>query len=187
VSKLTCIQTLQPAFGIGPTAVAAPTGTAALTSDGLTLGAHASLGLLAAKASQRPGTKAAGRLVDGRRPERVLVVEDCIDAADSLTLLLQTIGYQAHAAYSSSQAIELAREIVPDLVVLDLALPGLEGFALARTLRAQPPLRPLRIVALTAYHESEYRQLARDAGLDAYLVKPLDLAALLHAAERAPV
>lgn len=107
----------------------------------------------------------------GRR--RVLLVEDNADQSRSMALLLGLMGHDVSCAKTGYAALDSARGTQPSLVILDLGLPGLDGFEVARRLREEHGTG-LRIIALTAYASEDARARARDAGCDAHLVKPLD-------------
>ncbi len=109
--------------------------------------------------------------VAGGRRLRVLVVDDNVDAADSLCTLLRLWGYDARAAYDGPAGLEVASALLPDCLVLDIGLPGLDGYELAQRLRAHPRLSRAKLVALSAYSDGER---ARAAGFDYQLVKPAD-------------
>jgi signal transduction histidine kinase/DNA-binding response OmpR family regulator len=109
---------------------------------------------------------------------RILVVDDNADAADSLAILLGLQGHETRIAQSGPEALEAAAAFGPDIALLDLGLPGMDGYELAARLRAMAQLRHIRLVALTGYGRSEDRQRTQAAGFDDHLVKPVDLAAL---------
>jgi CheY-like chemotaxis protein len=102
---------------------------------------------------------------------RVLIVDDNTDAADSLCMLLRLWGYDARAAYDGTAGLDAASALLPDCLFLDIGLPGIDGYDLARRLRALPALRQAKLVALSAYADRE-RSLA--AGFDYHFVKPAD-------------
>jgi two-component system CheB/CheR fusion protein len=105
---------------------------------------------------------------------RILVVDDNADAAESLALLLLGAGHEVHTAHDGPAALEAARAIRPDAVVLDIGLPRMDGYEVARRLCGEPGLaRPL-LVALTGYGQEEDRRRVEEAGFDAYLVKPAE-------------
>jgi CheY-like chemotaxis protein len=106
-------------------------------------------------------------------PLLVLVVDDDRDAAESLALLLCLWGHEPVVAYDGPTALALALARHPDLILLDIALPGLDGYEVARRLRELPGVRDARIWALTGHARDEDRQRALEAGCDAHLVKPL--------------
>ncbi|RIK89756.1 MAG: hypothetical protein DCC71_25855, partial [Proteobacteria bacterium] len=103
---------------------------------------------------------------------RVLVIDDNADAADSLVFLLRGQGYEVEVARSGPEAVERARAFRPDAALLDIGLPGFDGYEVARRLRREHP-RELVLVALTGYGTPEDRRLAESAGFDAHLVKPV--------------
>jgi DNA-binding response OmpR family regulator len=108
-------------------------------------------------------------------PLRVLVVDDCADAADSLAALVRLWGYRPVVAYDGGTAQVAAQANPPDVVLLDLALPVLDGLEVARWLRRQPGLCGVLVVAVTGYGDESFRHRADEAGFDWYLVKPIDL------------
>jgi CheY-like chemotaxis protein len=103
---------------------------------------------------------------------RVLVVDDVRDAAESFARLLHTMGCDATVVTDPRRAVETAQQIMAELVFLDLGMPGLDGYALARLLRAQHGWEGLRLVAMTGYGSAEDRARSRQAGFDAHLLKP---------------
>ena len=104
---------------------------------------------------------------------RVLVVEDNRDAADSLKMLLRLMGHDTRVAYTGPEGLKTATEWVPDLVLCDIGLPGLDGYGVARALRMDPKTNHLRLLALTGYGSDEDRRLSREAGFDEHLTKPV--------------
>lgn len=109
---------------------------------------------------------------------RVLVVDDNADAADSLVLLLQLVGQETQAAYDGPSAIVMAEQFNPEIVLLDIGMPGMDGYEVARRLRNLPGLQIALLVALTGWGQDEDRQRSREAGFDQHLVKPVQLEAL---------
>jgi PAS domain S-box-containing protein len=109
----------------------------------------------------------------------VLVVDDDVDAADSLALLLQMAGYEAHVAYSGTTALQTAVEHRPEAVILDLSLPEMDGYELGRRLRQHPQLAAVRLIALTGHGQQEDLDRSRAEGFAAHLVKPIELRQLL--------
>jgi CheY-like chemotaxis protein len=105
---------------------------------------------------------------------RILVVEDDIDSARSLTWILRDMGHEVEYAINGYVAVDIAARFLPELVFLDLALPGMNGFEVCRRLKRQPGLEATRVIAVTAYAQEEYRQRSKEAGCEGYLVKPLD-------------
>jgi len=110
------------------------------------------------------------------RPMRVLVVDDNVDAANSLCLLLQSMGHTVRAVYDGPSGIAMAQEFSPEVIMLDIGMPVMSGYDVARALRASS-LRYV-IVAVTGWgHEAAKRQ-SREAGFDHHLVKPVSEAQL---------
>jgi CheY-like chemotaxis protein len=106
---------------------------------------------------------------------RVLVVDDYPDGADSLTLMLRALGADARAVYDGESALRSVSEFRPDLVFLDLGLPGLTGLEVADTLRRSEGLQSTRLIAVSGRSQDEARQKSLDAGFHDYLVKPVAL------------
>ena len=104
-------------------------------------------------------------------PKRVLIVDDNRDAADSLAMLLQIDGHEVHAAYSGEDALQQMRAFAPDFVLLDIGLPGIDGYEVARQIKAIAPV--VRIVAISGYGTLEDKQRSEAAGIEAHLVKPV--------------
>jgi CheY-like chemotaxis protein len=109
---------------------------------------------------------------------RVLLVDDNVDAMEMMGFLLTEMGYDTFTASDAHGVVKLALEQRPDVIVLDIGLPGIDGYQLARLIRDQAGLMHTRLVAHTGYGSPEDRQKARDAGFDAHLVKPAQLSAL---------
>ncbi len=105
---------------------------------------------------------------------RVLVVDDNRDSANSLAALARFWGYEVRTAYDGHGGLEAARTFRPDCVLLDLGLPGLDGYGVARGIRQHPTLARTRLIAVTAYSSEEHRRRVREAGFDDHLVKPVD-------------
>ena len=105
---------------------------------------------------------------------RVLVVDDNIDSADVLTELLRRSGHEVWTAYSGPSALEAAVDHLPNVVLLDIGLPGLNGYEVARRLRQFPGFDNVRLIAMTGYGQEADILLAREAGFDHHLVKPVD-------------
>ena len=109
---------------------------------------------------------------------RVLVVDDNVDAADSLAMLLRLEGQDVNVVYDGVAALEIARSKPPRVAFFDLGMPVMDGYELARRFRANAALRDATLVALTGWGQPEDRQRAVDAGFDHHLVKPVGLDAL---------
>jgi PAS domain S-box-containing protein len=110
---------------------------------------------------------------------RVLIVDDSEDSAESLAMLLQMAGHDTHRAHDGFAAIEAAGRLHPDAVLLDIGLPGLNGYEVCSRIRKEPWGKELMLVALTGWGQEEDRQRSREAGFDAHLVKPVDHQVLL--------
>ena len=107
------------------------------------------------------------------QPRRILVVDDNVDGADSLAMLLTLDGHEVHTVYGASEALEAASRVKPDMMFLDIGLPGMDGYEVARQLRARGGAAPLRLIALTGYGQEEDRRRSMAAGFDDHLVKPI--------------
>jgi CheY-like chemotaxis protein len=110
---------------------------------------------------------------------RILIIDDDMSAADALASLLQSMGYgDARVAYTGATALALALEFDPTVVLVDLELADMSGYEVARHLSQHPRLHTLRLIALTADSEHPGRELAREAGIERYLSKPVGSAEL---------
>ena len=107
----------------------------------------------------------------------ILIVEDNADAREALRMLLELDGHAVEAAAEGKEALDLARAKDPDIALVDIGLPGIDGYEVARQMRSRDPKRPL-LIALTGYGQPEDRRRATEAGFDSLLVKPVDPAAL---------
>ncbi|HYD83024.1 MAG TPA: ATP-binding protein, partial [Opitutus sp.] len=114
----------------------------------------------------------------GARPlphasRRILVVDDNADAADSLGMLLEHMGHQVHVVNDGESALAAARAGRPDVMFLDISMPGMDGYTVASRLRMDPRLAKTRIVAMTGHGQEDDRRKSREAGFDAHVVKPV--------------
>lgn len=107
--------------------------------------------------------------------KRVLVVDDNVGSAESLALILSLWGHESQVAFNGIDAIESAHSYLPHVILLDLCLPGMDGFAVARVLREDPRFERTPLLAMTGYHDDGDRQLARELGFDRIFLKPLNL------------
>jgi PAS domain S-box-containing protein len=136
-----------------------------------------------------PGTRESGAPARGPLegaagvPKRILIVDDNADSADSLARLLALMGHETAIEYDGSSAVERARAFAPDVVLVDLNMPEVDGFEVCRRLRAETPVRPPRIIAITGWGRAEDRARTGAVGFDAHFVKPLDLGALTRLLE----
>jgi CheY-like chemotaxis protein len=152
-------------------------GTVAARSDGPGRGTELEVRLPAAapvvEAPSQPPTVAG---VAARA--HVLVVDDNEDAAALVAESLRAGGYVVRVAHDASEALQVCEGFVPAVALLDIGLPGIDGYELARRLRALPGLERVHLIALTGYGQSSDREQARAAGFDQHLVKPVSLAAI---------
>jgi CheY-like chemotaxis protein len=112
------------------------------------------------------------------RPQRILIADDNVDGADSLALLLQAEGHVVLTAIDGRQAIEVAEAFRPDVILMDIAMPNLDGLEATREIRRRPWGGRVRIIALTAWDQEAERRRTLAAGMNDHLVKPVDLQAL---------
>ncbi len=158
-------------------------GTVSAYSDGPGLGSEFVVSLPATDAGLEPDpapdpqTTVAGRTV---RPLRILVVDDNHDAADSLAVLLGMWGHDANVALDGPSALEELRRQRPEVVLLDIGLPEMDGYEVARRLRRTKEGRDVLLVAITGYGQREDRRLSQEAGFDDHLVKPVEPTFLRH-------
>ncbi|HKD36162.1 MAG TPA: response regulator, partial [Pirellulales bacterium] len=115
------------------------------------------------------------------KPLRVLVVDDNHDTAKSLAMLLGTNGHSVEVAHDGYGAIDKAHEFQPDVILLDLGLPGIDGYKVAQRLRADDQFKNTRLIALSGYGQAQDRQRSAEVGFDQHLVKPIDFASLSRA------
>jgi CheY-like chemotaxis protein/anti-sigma regulatory factor (Ser/Thr protein kinase) len=118
---------------------------------------------------------------------RVLIVDDNRDFATSLAALLEEFGHETRVAHDGEAGAAAAAEWLPDVVLLDIGLPRLNGYDVARRIRGSHALSGVTLVALSGYSQEEDRRLAREAGFDHYLVKPIDAAELVNIIDALPV
>jgi CheY-like chemotaxis protein len=109
---------------------------------------------------------------------RVLIVDDNPDAAEMLDMAVAHLGHTTRLAHDGGTAVKAATEFLPDVILLDVGLPGMNGYAVARTLRAQPGFDRVHIAAVTGWGQEEDRRKAREAGFDSHFTKPLSPDAL---------
>jgi len=112
---------------------------------------------------------------------RVLVVDDNVDAAAMLDMLLRSLGHETCVAHDGVEALRVAAEFRPDIVLLDIGMPGLDGYEVARRMRSLAKDRQLRIVAVTGWGQEADRLRSREAGFDLHLVKSVDAIDLAQA------
>jgi signal transduction histidine kinase/ActR/RegA family two-component response regulator len=148
-------------------------------SDGRGLGSEfvVSLPLAALQSAQVPVPREDG----AERPataSRVLVVDDNVDAAESMGMVLELLGLEHRVAFDGVAALDIAGDFDPDVVLLDIGMPGMDGYEVARRLRSAHPDSAIRLIALTGWSQPQDRERTRAAGFDHHLSKPVDIGAL---------
>lgn len=118
---------------------------------------------------------------------KVLVVDDNVDAADTLNALLGMDGFAVRTVYDGVAAVAQARAAAPDIVIMDIGMPGMDGYDAARLIRQQPDGEKIVLIALTGWGQSTDRRRAREAGFDHHLVKPVDYDLLMRCLQPSPV
>lgn len=150
-------------------------GTIEASSPGLSLGAEFVVrlpALPAGEAEPRAGRDAPAPAALQAR--EVLLADDNPDALSSLALLLELAGHRVHVARDGHEALAAAEQLRPEVAILDIGMPGLNGYQVAREIRARPWGRTVRLIALTGWGRQEEQQRARDAGFDHHCTKPTD-------------
>ena len=135
--------------------------------------------------ASRPTTDERRPVRERSQPKRVLVVDDNEDSASSLCALLAHAGHRTRMALDGQEALSSIAELEPHVIILDIGLPGMDGFEVARRLREMGALKACRLVALSGYGRNEDRDRTRASGFDAHLVKPVEMDALLDVVESA--
>lgn len=155
-------------------------GTIEARSDGLGRGSEFIVRLPAARAATREEAASANAVSvrPADAPKRVLIVDDNPDVAESLAMLLELLGHFVRAVHDGPLALEAARAQPPDLMLVDIGLPTMDGYEVARSVRADPTLGKIVLIALTGYGTAEDRARSRAAGFDHHLVKPVHVDAL---------
>lgn len=125
-----------------------------------------------------PEKGAADRVAPTAPKRRILVVDDNSDVADSLAMLLRLDGHEVEVAYSAPGTLEAVQRMRPEAVFLDIGLPQMDGYEIARRLRADPSAKRVHLIALTGYGQEHDRERACEAGFGAHLVKPADTEAV---------
>jgi PAS domain S-box-containing protein len=151
-------------------------GTLEARSPGPGQGSTFTVRLPAVQSAAAAPTPAVGGSTHGRR---ILVVDDNRDSADTTTAILRLLGSEVEAAYSGASAVELARHFLPNVVLLDIAMPDVDGFETLKRMRAAPGLEKVFAIAMTGYGTQEDKRRTLDAGFDAHLTKPVELDALV--------
>jgi CheY-like chemotaxis protein len=172
----------QGGLGIGLTLVRRLTemhgGTVQAHSEGPGKGSEFIVRLPVLKANPQTATVQGDGGVAATAKRRILVVDDNQDSAISLGMMLRLMGNEIQTAHDGLAAIEAAREFRPDMILLDIGLPKINGYDACRRIREQPWSRGMVIVALTGWGQEEDRRRSREAGFDHHLVKPVEIDAL---------
>jgi signal transduction histidine kinase/DNA-binding response OmpR family regulator len=150
-------------------------GEVAVQSEGLGKGSEFVVRLPAATAQVAPAVSPVAPAAARATGLRVLIVDDNEDAAEMLLGALSELGYSARSAHDGPSALRTAAAFAPQIALLDIGLPVMDGYELARRLRADPIHAAIRLIALTGYGQPSDVNAARDAGFDAHVVKPVDL------------
>ncbi|MGH8143056.1 MAG: ATP-binding protein, partial [Steroidobacteraceae bacterium] len=145
------------------------------TSAGVGRGSTFEIRLPLAQAAPREPVKVSA--ITGP-PLRIMVVDDNVDSADSLAMLLRIDGHDVRAAHSGQEALQELPAFQPDVLLLDIGLPGMDGYEVARRIRSKPELPKISLIALTGYGQAEDRQRELAAGFDGHFTKPVDLSQL---------
>lgn len=132
-------------------------------------------------AAREAAPQPAANGADGRKMQ-VLVVDDNRDAADSLAALLEIDGFDARAVYDGASAIAATAEAIPEMIVMDLGMPGMDGYETARAIRQRPGAERILMIALTGWGQNDARRRTGEAGFDHHLVKPVELEQIIRLA-----
>ena len=158
-------------------------GAVRITSAGPGQGTEVSVSLPLTEVAPRAARVSESAL---RRSRRVLVIEDNLDSADTLKYALELGGGQVEVAYDGPTGLDLARKFHPEVVICDIGLPGMDGYAVARAVRADGELRDEYLVALSGYAQAEDRQRAMEAGFNRHIAKPTSLEQLAQLLDEVP-
>jgi signal transduction histidine kinase len=163
-------------------------GSVTAASDGAGRGSRFTVRLPRSVVVEAPGAvpASAANAAPPPSPRRVLLVEDNTDAAEAMLLLLREFGHEVRVVHDGREALDAAQAFDPEVVLLDIGLPGIDGYELARRMRAMPKLEHATIVAVSGYGQTKDRQRSAAAGFDAHLVKPVDPRAFVAVISGAP-
>jgi PAS domain S-box-containing protein len=150
-------------------------GSVAAASDGPGRGSEFSIRLpVLAEAGVSAPASAGGLGPAAPRPRRILLVEDSADARETLSMLLRLSGHEVETSEDAAEGLEKLAAFAPDVMLVDIGLPGMDGYDLARRVRSRPEARGVALIALTGYGQVEDRRRAQAAGFDLHLTKPVD-------------
>jgi two-component system CheB/CheR fusion protein len=164
-------------------------GTVEAQSEGAGRGSEFTVRLPAVPAGDEPPERRERPPPVAPLPRRFLVVDDNVDSAESLAELLSLNGHEVRTSHDGADALRAAQAQRPDVILLDIGLPQLDGYEVARRLRRLPDFQAVTLIAMTGYGQEEDRSRARDAGFDHHLVKPVgfeDIAGLLSSPSTGP-
>lgn len=148
-------------------------------SEGIGKGAEFVVRLPVQSETASPKIPAAPKVISAKSALRILIVDDNRDGADSLSMMLKVLGNETHTAYNGVEAVQAVARFHPQVILLDIGLPKLNGYEVCRRLRDQPGGKDLLIIAQTGWGAEEDRQRTHDAGFDHHMVKPVDPQALM--------
>jgi CheY-like chemotaxis protein len=173
----------QGGLGIGLTLVKSLTemhgGEVSASSPGLGQGSEFIVRLpLAARQTGTSAPRPEDRPRSGVAPQRVLVVDDNRDAAMSMSMLLKCLGSDVRVALNGAEALEAITQYKPAIILLDIGMPGMDGYEVARRIREQTDFDDVTLIALTGWGQDEDRRRSQSAGFDHHLTKPADISAL---------
>ena len=132
-----------------------------------------------ARAESEPMSGHSSAALQATKPSRILLVDDNVDAAESLAVLLELKGHEVHLAHDGMTALDAAEIRRPDAVLLDIGLPGLNGYEVAERLRARPQSKSTLLIAVSGYGQENDLRSSRRAGFDHHLIKPVNVDDLL--------
>jgi CheY-like chemotaxis protein len=153
-------------------------GTIEAESPGVGLGSTFTIRLPLAEAKRESSAGQSASRDEAGQNLRILVVDDNIDAAESLAMLLELSGHTTHLAHTGTDALIAAREFAPQVIFLDIGLPGLTGYEVAEFIRADATMKQPTLIALTGWGAEDDRRRAEEAGFDHHLVKPVEASML---------
>jgi PAS domain S-box-containing protein len=159
-------------------------GTIEASSAGTGAGSEFVVRLPAAPDARADDDSAAGTAGGERPKRRILVVDDNVDSAQSLAMMLEIAGHTTHVAYDGLEAIEVAGKVLPEIVLMDIGMPRMNGYDACRRIRSEPWGGAIVMVALTGWGQTDDRLRSEEAGFDHHLVKPVEPAALEALLER---
>jgi len=162
-------------------------GELSVQSEGPGRGSEFVVRLPLAQATPPSGPGAAAEALPAPAARRILIADDNVDYASSMGQLLQAQGHEVRVVHDGAQALETALHFQPDVAFLDIGMPRIHGYELARRLRAQPLTARCVLVAVTGWGQEDDRRRAREAGFDRHLVKPVELAQVQAIIESIPV